>query len=169
MWHLSGMSETWGSDFDIFIEIYSLMPFDAFNGSLVEHCLVYVGELEFVICSHIQGTRRAKSPKECALAVTDLTDDRHRSTGAGPVRHMGGWPGTPLYAAGWPDPYGRVTREWTNFQEKGWFGVKYNERFDTFQLTNHLCVMTKFGMRLTKVLNWIKCFVREIQNISSTI
>jgi hypothetical protein len=55
------------------------MPFDAFNGSLVEHCLVCVARLKVVTCPHIQGTRRVKSPKECALAVTGLTGDRHRS------------------------------------------------------------------------------------------
>jgi hypothetical protein len=55
------------------------MPFDAFNGSLVQHCLVYVAGLKLVTCPHIQGTRRGKSPKECALAVTGLTGDRHQS------------------------------------------------------------------------------------------
>jgi hypothetical protein len=160
MWCLSCMSETWGSDFDYFMKIYSLMPFDAFNGSLVEHCLIYVSGLKLVTYSCIQGTRRAKSPKECALVVTGLTGDRHRSdrcrssetTWMGDSALVPGWLGMPLYAAGWPNPYDQVTREWPNFQEKGWFGVKGNERLNTFQLINHLCVVTKFGMRLTKFL-----------------
>jgi hypothetical protein len=74
------------------------MPFNAFSGSLVEHCLVYVAGLKLVICPHIQGTRREKSPKECALAVTGLTGDRHRSDRCRPseavgwvTRHL--WPG----------------------------------------------------------------------------
>jgi hypothetical protein len=67
------------------MKIYSLMPFDAFNGSLVDYCLVHVAGLKLVTYSHIQGTRRAKSPKECALAVTGLT-------GAGPVRLLAGEP-----------------------------------------------------------------------------
>jgi hypothetical protein len=88
----------------------------------------------------------------CALVVTGLT-------GAGPVKLLAGdpapvpgWSGTPLYAARWPDTYGRVTQGWPNFQEKGWFAVKGYERLNTFQLTNQLCVVTKFGMSLTKFL-----------------
>jgi hypothetical protein len=53
------------------------MSFDAFNGSLVEHCLVYIAGLELLTYLHNQGTRRAKSLNECALAVTGLTGDRH--------------------------------------------------------------------------------------------
>jgi hypothetical protein len=60
------------------MKIYSLMPFDVFNSSLVEHCLIYVAGLELVTHSHIQGTRRAKSPNTCALEVTDLIGDRHQ-------------------------------------------------------------------------------------------
>jgi hypothetical protein len=160
MWRLSCMSEIWGSDFDYFVKIYSLMPFDAFNGSLVEHCVVYVVGLKLVTCPHIQGTRRVKSPKECALAVTGLTGDRHQSDRCRPSEAawvgdptpVPGWPDTPLCAAGWTDPYGRVTQEWPNLQEKGWFSVKGNERLDTFQLINHLCVVNKFGISLTKFL-----------------
>jgi hypothetical protein len=61
------------------MKIYSLIPFDAFNVALVEHCLDYVAGLELVTYSHIQGTRREKSPNKCALAVTGLTGDTHRS------------------------------------------------------------------------------------------
>jgi hypothetical protein len=61
------------------MKIYSLVPFDAFNDSLVEHCLVHVAGLRLVTYSHIQGTRREKSPKNCALVVTGLT-------GVGPVK-----------------------------------------------------------------------------------
>jgi hypothetical protein len=65
------------------MKIYSLMPFDAFNGSLAKHCLVYVARLELVTYLHNQGTGRAKSPNKCALAVIGLT-------GADPMRQMGG-------------------------------------------------------------------------------
>jgi hypothetical protein len=152
MWHLSCMSETWGSDFDYFMKIYSLTPFDAFNGSLLEHCLVHVAGLRLVTYSHIQGTRRAKSPKNCALVVTGLTGADPVKLLAGDPAPVPGWPGSPLYAAGWPGPYGRVTRGWLNFREKGWFGVKGYERLNTFHLINYLCLVTKFGMSLTKFL-----------------
>jgi hypothetical protein len=89
MWHLSCMSETWGSDFDYFVKIYSLIPFDAFNGSLAEHCLVYVAGLKLVTCPHIQGTRRVKSPNKSALEVTGLTSDRHRSDRCRPSEAIG--------------------------------------------------------------------------------
>jgi hypothetical protein len=160
MWCFSCISETWGSDFDYFMKIYSLMPFDAFNGSLVEHCPIHVAGFKLVTYSRMQGTRKEKSPKRCKLVVTGLTGDRHRSDRCRPTKStwvrdptpVPGWPGTPLYVAGWPDPYDRVTRVWPNFQEKGWFGVKGYEGLNTFQLINHLCVVTKFGMSLTKFL-----------------
>jgi hypothetical protein len=79
------MNGTCGSDFDYFMKIYSLMPFDAFNGSLVEHFLVYGAGFKFVTYSHIQGTRREKSPRNCALVVTGLT-------GAGLVKLLVGDP-----------------------------------------------------------------------------
>jgi hypothetical protein len=66
------------------------MRFDAFNGSLVEHCLVYIAGLELVTYSRIQGTRRAKSPQEYALEVTGLTGDRHRSDRCRPSEAIGG-------------------------------------------------------------------------------
>jgi hypothetical protein len=45
------------------MKIYSLMPFDAFNGSQVEYFPIHVAGLKLVTYSRIQGTRRAKSPK----------------------------------------------------------------------------------------------------------
>jgi hypothetical protein len=72
-----------------FVKSYSLMPFDAFNGSLVEHCLVYVAGLKLVTYPHIQGTRRAKSPNKCALEDTGLTGDRHRSDRCRPSEVVG--------------------------------------------------------------------------------
>jgi hypothetical protein len=151
------------------MKFYSLMPFDAFNGSLVEYCPVHVAGFKLVTHSRIQGKRKEKLPRRCELVVTGLTSDMHRSdrckprksTLVGDPAPMTGWPRTPLYAAGWPDSYGRVTRGWSNFSWKWWFGVKGCERLNTFQLINHLCVVTKFGMNLTKVLNWTKCFVGE--------
>jgi homoserine acetyltransferase len=65
------------------------MPFDVFNGSLLDDCLVYVAGLELVTYSHIQGTRRAKSPNNCALVVTSLTGDRHRSDRCRPSEVVG--------------------------------------------------------------------------------
>jgi hypothetical protein len=78
------------------------------------------------------------------------------------------WPGTPLYAAGWPDFYGRVTQNWSNPQEERWFGVKGYERLNTFQLINHSCVVTKFWMSLTKFLIEQSALFEKFE-ISSTI
>jgi hypothetical protein len=39
------------------MKIYSLMPFDAFNGSLVEHYPIHVAGFKLVTYSRIQGTR----------------------------------------------------------------------------------------------------------------
>jgi hypothetical protein len=160
MWRFSCKSETWGSDFDYFVKFHSLIPFNAFNGSLVEQCLIHVAGFKLVIHSHIQGEGKGKSPKRCELVVTGLAGDRHRSdrcqrskcTWVGDPAPVPGWPGTPLYATGWPDSYGRVTRSWPNFQGEGWFGIKGSMRLNTFQLINHSCVVTKFGMSLTKFL-----------------
>jgi hypothetical protein len=65
------------------MRIYSLMPFDAFDGSLVEHCPVHVAGFKLVTYSRIQGIRRAKPPKRCELVVTGLT-------GVGPSEAVGG-------------------------------------------------------------------------------
>jgi hypothetical protein len=75
--------------------------------------------------------------------VTGLTGDRHRFDWCRPREAV---------AAGWPDTNGRVTRGWPNFSRKWWFGIKGYERLNTFQLINHLCVVTKFGMSLAKFL-----------------
>jgi hypothetical protein len=45
------------------MKIYSLMPFDAFNGSLVEQCLIHVVGFKVVTHSLIQGKGKEKSPK----------------------------------------------------------------------------------------------------------
>jgi hypothetical protein len=63
----------------IFMKIYSLMPFDAFNGSLVEQCLILGARFKLVIHSLIQGKGKEKSPKWCQLVVTGVTGDWHRS------------------------------------------------------------------------------------------
>jgi hypothetical protein len=176
MWRSSCMSKTWGSDFDLLMKIYSLMPFNAFNGSLVEQCLILVAGFKLVTHSRIQGKRKKKSPKRCKLVVTGLTGDRHRSDRCqrskcfwmGDPARVPGWPGTPLYAAGWPNSYGRVTRSWPNFQGEGWFGVKGYERLNTFQLLNHSCVVTKSGMSLTKFLIEQSALFEKFE-ISSTI
>jgi hypothetical protein len=140
----------------IFLKIYSLMPFDAFNGSLVEQCLILVAGFKLVTHSLIQGKGKEKSPKWCQLVVTGLTGDRHRSDRCkrskwiwvGDSALVPGWPGMPLHAARWLDSYDRVTRGCPNPQEKGWFGVKGYERLNTFQLIDYSCVVTKFGMSL---------------------
>jgi hypothetical protein len=61
-----------------------------------------------------------------------------------------------------------MTRGWPNFQEEGWFGVKGYERLNTFQLINHSCVVTKFGMSLTKFLIEQGALFEKFE-ISSTI
>jgi hypothetical protein len=61
------------------MKIYSLMPFDAFNGSLVEQGLILVAGFKLVIHSLIQEKAKEKSPKWCQLVVTGLTGDRHQS------------------------------------------------------------------------------------------
>jgi hypothetical protein len=55
------------------------MPFDAFNGSLVEQCLIYVAGIKSMTHPLVQGKRKAKSPKMRKLVVTGLTGDMHRS------------------------------------------------------------------------------------------
>jgi hypothetical protein len=55
------------------------MPFDAFDGSLVEQCLIHVAGFKLVIHSCIQGKGKEKSPKRRQLVVTGLTGDKHRS------------------------------------------------------------------------------------------
>jgi hypothetical protein len=45
------------------MKIYSLMPFDAFNGSLVEQCLIHVAGIKLVIHSHIQGKGKENHQK----------------------------------------------------------------------------------------------------------
>jgi hypothetical protein len=163
MWRSSRMSETWGSDFDHFMKIYSLMPFDAFNGSLVEQCLIHVAGFKLVIHSRIQGKGKEKSPKRCQSVVTGLTGDRHRSDRCqrskwiwvgGPTR-VPGWLGTPLYAEGWPDFYGRVTRNWS---KRLWE-------------TQHISINKSFMCcdqvlnEPHQVLNRTKCLAREIRNL----
>jgi hypothetical protein len=71
------------------MKIYSLMPFDAFNGSLVEQCLILVAGFKLVIHSLIQGKGKEKSPKWCQLVVTGLTGDRHRLTGVNAASAFG--------------------------------------------------------------------------------
>jgi hypothetical protein len=173
MWHLSCTSETWGSDFDYFMKIYSLMPFDAFNGSLVEHCLVHVAELELVTYSYNQGTRRAKSSK-------GVCSGGHRSdrwqTGAGLVMHMGGWPSPCARVTRYTSVCCRVTRpQWPGdpgVNHLSWKRVIWRQRLWE---TQHISINKSFMCRDQvwnephQVLNWIKFFVREIQNISSTI
>jgi hypothetical protein len=151
MWRLSCMSETWGSDFDYFMKIYSLMTFDAFNGSLVEHCLVYVTGLKLVTYSCIQATRRAKSPKECAMVVTGLTGDRHQSDRCRPVKTFSGWPVTCARVTRYASVCCRVTL-WpgdpglTQLSIKGVIWCQRLWELNTFQLINHLCVVTVGGV-----------------------
>jgi hypothetical protein len=78
-----------------------------------------------------------------------------------------GWPGAALYAAGWPDKSARVTRGCPNHQGEGWFGVEGYERLNTFQLKNHSCVVTKFGMSLTKFSTEQSALIEKFK-ISST-
>jgi hypothetical protein len=59
------------------------MPFDAFNGSLVEQCPIHVAGFKLGTHPRIQGKRKAKSPEEYTPGVTGLT-------GAGPSEAVGG-------------------------------------------------------------------------------
>jgi hypothetical protein len=61
------------------MKIYSLMPFDALNGSLVEQGLILVAGFKLVIHSLIQEKGKEKSPKWSQLVVSGLTGERHRS------------------------------------------------------------------------------------------
>jgi hypothetical protein len=61
------------------MKIYFLMPFDTFNGSLVEQCLILVAGFKLVIHSLTQGKGEEKSSKWCQAVVTGLTGDRHQS------------------------------------------------------------------------------------------
>jgi hypothetical protein len=151
------------------------MPFDAFNGFLVKHCLVYVAGLKLVTCPHIQGTIRAKSPKECALAVTGPTGDRQRFDRCRPsevvgrvTRHL--CPGNPVRLCVLQgDPTSMAEWPGATFQEKR---VIWSQRLWE---TQHISIIKSFMCcdqvwnEPHQVLNRIKCFVREIQNISSTI
>jgi hypothetical protein len=159
----------------IFMKIYFLMPFDAFNGSLVEQCLILDCRIQISDTFTHSRKRERKSPKWCQVVVTGLTGDRHRSDRCqrskcnlvvDPAR-VPGWPGTPLYAAGWPGTSARVTRGCPNHQEEGWFGVEGYDRLITFQLTNQSCVATEFGMSLTEFLTEQSALIEKFK-ISST-
>jgi hypothetical protein len=76
----------------IFMKIYSLMSFDAFNGSLVEHCPIHVAGLKSVTHSRIQGTTRAKSPKVVNWWSPVWPVTSTGLTGAGPVKLLAGDP-----------------------------------------------------------------------------
>jgi hypothetical protein len=166
-------SETWGSDFDYFVKFYSLMPFDAFNGSLVEQCLILVAGFKLVIHSLIQGKGKEKSPKWCQLVVTGLTGDRHRSDRCqrskciwvGDPARVPGWPSTPLYAAGWPDSHDRVTRGCPKPSRRR---VIWRQRLWETQhisIINHSCVVTKFEMSLAKFLIEQSALFEKFKNL----
>jgi hypothetical protein len=70
------------------MKIYSLMPFDAFNGSLVEQGLILVAGFKLVIHSLIQGKGKEKSPKWCQLVVTGLTGVNAASAFVWVARHV---------------------------------------------------------------------------------
>jgi hypothetical protein len=76
------------------MKIYSLMPFDAFNGSLVEYCPIHVEGFKLVTHSRIQGKRKEKSPKRCELVVTGLTGVDAASALGWVTRHL--CPGDPV-------------------------------------------------------------------------
>jgi hypothetical protein len=75
------------------MKIYSVIPFNAFNGSLVEQGLILVAEFKLVIHSLIQGKGKEKSPKWCQLVVTGLTGVNTASAFVWVARHM--CPGDP--------------------------------------------------------------------------
>ena len=145
---------------------YSLIPFDAFNGSLVEHVSCDPQKIILELFEQGYSTRRAKSSKETwqgspiwPVTGTGLTGAWRRVT----WRLFAGWPSSSLYHDGWPSLRRRVT--WPEAVEKyfWWSSVNGNEMLDTFKLINHLCVMTKYVNEPLHVLNWIMCYVWEIQ------
>jgi hypothetical protein len=124
MWHISCTNETWGSHFDFGIKIYPLMPFDAFNGSLVEDCLI--SDFRLHIGDVFTQPRDKKGRITKRVSSGGHRSDRRQpfELGAGDPTPLPGWPGASLSADRWPDTYDRVTREWTVFHKKWWFGIE---------------------------------------------
>jgi hypothetical protein len=131
MWHLSCMSETWGSDFDIFMEICSLMPFNWLSSRALP-CLCYRTWTRnmFTHSRHKKGkiTKRGVhwwSPVRPAHSRHKKGKITKRGvhwwspvwpvtgtglTGAGPVSQMGGWPDSCAWVTRYASVCRRVTR-----------------------------------------------------------
>jgi hypothetical protein len=112
MWSSSCMSKAWGGDFDyFFMKIYFLMPFDAFNGSLVEQYLILGCRTEISDTLTHSRKREGKITKMDQVVVTGLTGDRHRSDRCQRSKwNLGGWPGTSARVTRYASVCCRVTR-----------------------------------------------------------
>jgi hypothetical protein len=108
-----------------FLKIYLLMPFDAFNGSLVEQCLILGCRSEISDTFTHSRKREGKITKMGQGVVTGLTGDRHRSDRCQRNKwNLGRWPGTGTRVTRYASVCCRVTRGCPDPQEEGWFGVK---------------------------------------------
>jgi hypothetical protein len=173
MWRFFCKSETWGSDFDYFVKFFSLMPFDAFNGSLVEQCPIHVAGFKLGTHPHIRGKRKAKSPKR--MWFGGHRSDRWQA----PV-----WPVSTqqIHLGGWPDTNARVTQYAsvccgvTRLLWPGDPGLSKPSRRRVIWCrrlweTKHISINKLFMCcdqvwnEPHRVLNWTKCLVREIQNL----
>jgi hypothetical protein len=95
----------------IFMKIYSLMPFDAFNGSLVEQCLILGCRTEISDTFTHSRKREGKITKMGQVVVTGLTGDMHRSDRCQRSQwNLSGWPGTSARVTRYASVCCRVTR-----------------------------------------------------------
>jgi hypothetical protein len=170
MWRFSCKSETWGSDFDHFVKFYSLVSFDAFNGSLVEQCLIHLAGLKL---GHIhafkeKGRQNHRRSIHRGSPVWPVTGTG--LTGAGPSEAVGGWPGTCARVARYASVCCRVTRLlWPG--DPGLTQLLRRRVIWRQRLweTKHISINKAFMCcdqvwnEPHQVLNWTKCLVREIQ------
>jgi hypothetical protein len=125
---------------DYFVKFHSLIPFDAFNGSLVEQCLIHLAGFKLVIHSRIQGKGKENHQKGVnwwspvwPVTSTGLTGVNAASAFGWVTRHlcpgdpvrlcmlqgdptpMAGWPGVDLTFKKKGDLVSKVMRDSTHF------------------------------------------------------
>jgi hypothetical protein len=159
-----------------FMKIYFLMPFDTFNGSLVEQYLILGCRSEISDTFTHSRKREGKITKMGQRVVTGLTGDRHRSDRCqrsqklervtrhkcpgDPVR-LWMLQGDPAWVPGWPgvvqtlkmkgDMASKVMRSWTH---------------DNYQI---ICVLwPSFGMSLNMFLIEQSALVEKFKFSSTT-
>jgi hypothetical protein len=95
----------------IFMKFYLLMPFDAFNGSLVGQCLKLDCRTEISDSFTHSRKREGKITKMGQGVVTGLTGDMHRSDRCQCNQcNLGRWPGTGARVTRYASECCRVTR-----------------------------------------------------------